>query len=298
MKEYKPLSAEILQQLAEEVAINPTFLEKDWYATQVLRILQELNSSAFTCVFSGGTCLSKAYGLIKRFSEDLDFRVQGTEIESRSARRNYITQLTEALANSQLFQDITLKKEDQSHRAILTLTYPHIFEQDQSLRPHIKMELIFNPVLLETQVKPIHSLADQFLHNQNTSFDVICINPVETAAEKLSALIWRTLYYKQDFDPTLLRHLYDLASLKELLVVKQSQFTDLLAKIYQTDQSKWQHQYQFETLPKAMQQLHQVLLLEPKYKKAYQSFVQNMCYDTNALSFEEATASLKAVKDS
>lgn len=74
MNEFKPLSAAVLQELAEELAINPAFLEKDWYATQALRLLQGLNTLAFTCVFSGGTCLSKAYGLIKRFSEDLDLR--------------------------------------------------------------------------------------------------------------------------------------------------------------------------------------------------------------------------------
>ena len=298
MSEFKPLSAEILQGLAEELAINPAFLEKDWYATQALRILQGLNSPAFTAIFSGGTCLSKAYGLIKRFSEDLDFRVQGTEIESRSARREYVDKVIDTLTKTQLFKEITVKKEDQSYRAILTLTYPHVFEQDQSLRPHIKVELIFNPVILPTQVKPVQSLADQFLHTDNATFEVICINPIETATEKLSALIWRTLFYKQDFDPTLLRHLYDLASLKDLLLTNKTQFSDLLEQIYQADQSKWQSQYHFETLPKAIQQLYQVLVSEPKYKKAYQSFVQNMCYDTNALSFEEATASLKAVKDS
>lgn len=296
MNEFKPLSAEILQGLAEELAINPAFLEKDWHATQALRILQGLNTSAFTAIFSGGTCLSKAYGLIKRFSEDLDFRVQGTEVESRSQRRDYINQLIDSLTKSQLFKDITVKKEDQSYRAILTLTYPHVFEQDQSLRPHIKVELIFNPVILPTQVKPVQSLADQFLHTDNATFEVICINPIETAAEKLSALIWRTLYYKQDFDPTLLRHLYDLASLKDLLIANKTQFSDLLEKIYQADLSKWQSQYHFETLPKAIQQLHQVLVSEPRYKKAYQSFVQNMCYDTDTLSFTDAIACLPVMK--
>ena len=154
MNEFKPLSAEVLQELAEELAINPAFLEKDWYATQALRLLPGLNTSAFTCVFSGGTCLSKAYGLIKRFSEDLDFRVQGSEIESRSARREYVAKIIDTLTKSQLFKDIIVKKEDQSHRAILTLTYPHVFEQAQSLRPHIKGELIFSPVTLDSKLSP------------------------------------------------------------------------------------------------------------------------------------------------
>ena len=238
MNEFKPLSAEILQQLAEEIAINPAFIEKDFYATQALRILQSLNTSAFMCIFSGGTCLSKAYGLLKRFSEDLDFRVQGNETDSRSDRRIYVDKIIDTLTKSHLFTDITVKKEDQSHRAILTLQYPHLFQQDQSLRPHIQVELIFNPVRLDTKIKPVQSLADQFLHTVNATFDTVCINPIETAAEKLSALTWRTLYYKQDFDPTLLRHLYDLSSLKNVLLSNKTIFKALLEQIYQADQSK------------------------------------------------------------
>ena len=111
MNEFKPLSAEVLQELAEELAINPAFLEKDWYATQALRILQGLNTSAFTCVFSGGTCLSKVYGLIKRFSEDLDFRVQGNEIDSRSDRRIYVDKIIDTLTKSRLFTDITVSSQ-------------------------------------------------------------------------------------------------------------------------------------------------------------------------------------------
>ena len=292
MNEFKPLSAEILQQLAEEIAINPAFIEKDFYATQALRILQSLNTSAFMCIFSGGTCLSKAYGLIKRFSEDLDFRVQGNETDSRSDRRIYVDKIIDTLTKSHLFTDITVKKEDQSHRAILTLQYPHLFQQDQSLRPHIQVELIFNPVRLDTKIKPVQSLADQFLHTVNATFDTVCINPIETAAEKLSALTWRTLYYKQDFDPTLLRHLYDLSSLKNVLLSNKTIFKALLEQIYQADQSKWEHLYHFETLPKALPHLYQVLVSQPKYKKAYQSFVENMCYDTNTVSFEETLSDI------
>ena len=268
-------------------------MEKDWYATQALRLLQGINTSAFTCVFSGGTCLSKAYGLIKQFSEDLNFRVQGTEIESRSARREYVAKVIDTLTKSQLFKDITVKKEDQSHRAILTLTYLHVFEQAPSLHPHIKVKLIFNPVTLDTQIKPVQSLSDQFLRNSKEVFDVMCISPIETAAEKLSALLWRTLYSKQDFDPTLLRHLYDFASLKDVLLSNQTQFKALLEQVYQADQSKRDNQHSFETLPQALEPLHKVLVSQPKYKKAYQSFVENMCYDTNTLSFEEALSDIQ-----
>lgn len=46
------------------------FIEKDYYAMEVLRAV---SSHAFDkVIFKGGTSLSKAWGLIQRFSEDID----------------------------------------------------------------------------------------------------------------------------------------------------------------------------------------------------------------------------------
>jgi hypothetical protein len=53
--------------------IPARFYEKDFYITQVLRLLSERMPSKF--LFKGGTSLSKAYALIDRFSEDIDLLV-------------------------------------------------------------------------------------------------------------------------------------------------------------------------------------------------------------------------------
>ena len=63
MSEFKSILIEKLQALSEELAIDPAFLEKDWYATHALQLLQEATDTTFECIFSGGTCLSKAYHL-------------------------------------------------------------------------------------------------------------------------------------------------------------------------------------------------------------------------------------------
>lgn len=60
--------------LIEEVAlvrgVSEAFIEKDWYATQVIRLLTQQQQGDFILVFTGGTALSKAHRLIHRFSED------------------------------------------------------------------------------------------------------------------------------------------------------------------------------------------------------------------------------------
>ena len=46
-------------------------IEKDWWVVQTLRLVFELEC-ADSLIFKGGTSLSKAWGLIERFSEDID----------------------------------------------------------------------------------------------------------------------------------------------------------------------------------------------------------------------------------
>ena len=73
------LDRQILEAIEDLVVITrykPCFFEKDWYTTQVLKSLSEVDDSRFGLVFSGGTSLSKGYGLIDRFSEDIDFKVK------------------------------------------------------------------------------------------------------------------------------------------------------------------------------------------------------------------------------
>jgi predicted nucleotidyltransferase component of viral defense system len=50
------------------------YVEKDWYAVRLAALVAGVAEEEAYPVFSGGTSLSKAYGLIQRFSEDLDFK--------------------------------------------------------------------------------------------------------------------------------------------------------------------------------------------------------------------------------
>ncbi|MDR0559116.1 MAG: nucleotidyl transferase AbiEii/AbiGii toxin family protein [Prevotellaceae bacterium] len=53
----------------------PLFIiEKDWWVVQTLRLITQMDISQQT-VFKGGTSLSKAWGLIDRFSEDIDLAI-------------------------------------------------------------------------------------------------------------------------------------------------------------------------------------------------------------------------------
>ena len=86
----KPVpSLEEINDVAIELGVHPSFVEKDWYAVQVLGLIVRYTAEGGKTVFSGGTSLSKGYGLIQRFSEDMDFKVQSRVGLSRKARKNY-----------------------------------------------------------------------------------------------------------------------------------------------------------------------------------------------------------------
>lgn len=69
LHQNKELFAELLTQTAESSIYSEEIIEKDYYVFLLLMKIKELNSNV---VFKGGTSLSKCFGIIERFSEDID----------------------------------------------------------------------------------------------------------------------------------------------------------------------------------------------------------------------------------
>lgn len=57
------------------MGLSPQIVEKDFWVCWILKKLFTLKDAGPTLIFKGGTSLSKAYGLIKRFSEDIDVSI-------------------------------------------------------------------------------------------------------------------------------------------------------------------------------------------------------------------------------
>ena len=64
----------IIRGLKERTGMSEQILEKDWWVSAVMRALFAL-PYANQMSFKGGTSLSKCWGLIDRFSEDIDIAV-------------------------------------------------------------------------------------------------------------------------------------------------------------------------------------------------------------------------------
>ncbi len=86
--------------LATELNTEPAFLEKDWHVSNVIKALSSFTHDLFEPIFCGGTSLLKGYGIIHRFSEDVDFRLLslGEGTISRRHRRTCRDDLLQHLA--------------------------------------------------------------------------------------------------------------------------------------------------------------------------------------------------------
>jgi len=62
----------IFESVAYQMRINPAIIEKDYWVCLTLYYLFSFSSFKDHLVFKGGTCLSKVYNVIERFSEDID----------------------------------------------------------------------------------------------------------------------------------------------------------------------------------------------------------------------------------
>ena len=98
------LDRRLVERLAEDLGTSPGLVEKDWPVVCALGVIAAVNRGGLMQAFSGGTSLSKGWELIKRFSEDINFKVGEPSASSASrARRErtaYRERVLEALRES------------------------------------------------------------------------------------------------------------------------------------------------------------------------------------------------------
>lgn len=62
----------LFRNTAQQMGLNEAIVEKDFWLCWTLNYLFQLSNWKNHFSFKGGTSLSKSYGLIERFSEDID----------------------------------------------------------------------------------------------------------------------------------------------------------------------------------------------------------------------------------
>jgi hypothetical protein len=152
----------LIEQVAGALAVSEGLVEKDWHVVRALGVLAALSDANATAVFSGGTSLSKGWGLIKRFSEDIDFKVDMTPPENvsqgRKMRREYREKVLAALQKNGFSLATRPLIGNESRYFSADLAYESLFPTGQGLRSHIRIEMSFQKPALQPIHRPIQSL--------------------------------------------------------------------------------------------------------------------------------------------
>jgi hypothetical protein len=213
------LDRRLVEDVASRLDADAGLVEKDWHVTRALGVLAALDHGGAIPAFGGGTSLSKAWGLIKRFSEDIDFKVTMPPASRNRARREcsaYRTRILAGLAAAGFEPVGEVVKRDENRFFSAEFLFPTLFDTGRGLRPHIRVEMSLAPPALPATERPIGSLIAQAEGHAPEVPAFLAVDPGETAADKVSALAWRVHARRRgaaDDDPTIIRHLHDLAAL-------------------------------------------------------------------------------------
>jgi len=87
------LDPRLVEDVANNLGTDAGLVEKDWYVVRAIGVVAAMDHCDVSPAFAGGTSLSKAWGLIKRFSEDIDFKVAipaaGSRSKDKARRHDY-----------------------------------------------------------------------------------------------------------------------------------------------------------------------------------------------------------------
>ena len=290
---------ELLQDIAIELGVHPSFVEKDWYAIQAVSAIVAADHGGLRPVFSGGTSLSKGYGIIQRFSEDIDFKllVPGDGLP-RAKRSLFRRQLIETLrsSGSWTIEEDAIEVFDDRRAFRCLLGYDPLFPATAALRTEVQLEMRLEAPALLPEERSLTTFVAEACGAGPEVPAIACVTPAETAADKLSALTWRVLARQrgaQGDDPTVIRHLHDLAALEASAVAHPS-FPKLASRLLLQDATRGNARTKHVSLPpdERVAAALKVLNDDPEYRDEYRRFVLDMSYaDTSeGLDFDSALA--------
>lgn len=291
---------ELFEEVARIMGIAESFVEKDWYVTQIIGIIAGIQHDGFEVIFSGGTALSKAHQLLRRFSEDIDFRVSVKKgRRTRKGRSAFKHKVVDTLRQSGFsIEDAHITARDENRFFSIDLTYDSYFPLAEALRPHVLIELTVRDTQRSPLFLPVSSFVNHLAKRPPEVARIGCIDPVESAADKLSAIVWRIpdrVRGGQDDDPSLVRHLHDLAILKDLALGHRD-FPSLVAASMQQDLNRPKHDALIAGLParEKFQRMLDVLEGDHEYALEYERFVQGVSYAAQGETpgFKEAIEAL------
>ena len=223
-----PEFSDLLRIAAAEMSIAPALVEKDYWIMHCLYGLQQLD---MVFELKGGTSLSKGYGIIHRFSEDIDIRIEppvnmGVRTGSnhdkpadREGRKQFYDWLAATIKIDGIenaVRDLAFDDEPKYRSGGIRLHYKSTTGTVPGLKESILLEVGFDNIT-PNRPKDISSWGYDVANNKTPIIDnrakaVACYGPGYTLVEKLQTI--STKYRKQQEENSIpanfMRHYYDV----------------------------------------------------------------------------------------
>jgi predicted nucleotidyltransferase component of viral defense system len=226
--------------------MNPAIVEKDFWVCWILKLLFAESTLKNQMVFKGGTSLSKVFGLIGRFSEDidlvLDWRLLGyeqagannphsaTQSKTQQSRSNqemnakavvYIRD-TLLFQLNRLFGPIpgVLARIDEDDPHTVNVFYPAAFTAEY-IRPAVRLEIGPLASWVPSRSHPIKAYAAEVFPEafSDPYLEVVAIDAERTFWEK-ATILHQEAHRPGAIPARYSRHYYDLYKLSESPVRK------------------------------------------------------------------------------
>lgn len=280
-KEYRDEWKEVIQTVARDKSRNNEMVEKDVIQSM---FLHELSASSLPFVFKGGTSLSKAYGLIDRFSEDIDLSMNRkiTESEKRLTK-NTITEISEALGLV-----LSNPNDVQSRHSY----NKYVFEYESLFSNHpleMIVETSFYQSVYPAEKHNIDSFVGAFCREHDIEMPIpfkaanvtMNVQTLErTFIDKVFAVCDYRLQNMQDRDS---RHLYDIAKL--LPTVSFSPELEMLITDVRKDRMNSKNNPSAQPQYNISELLNEIISSE-FFKSDYNSITRKLLYED--MSYEYA----------
>lgn len=275
-------------------------LEKDIHVTRVLQKMTHIEAEEIGLVFCGGTCLSKAHGLIERMSEDIDFKLVVSEGLSRSQKSRRLSQFKKQLIDELSAEDFVIPQDevlarDENNYVALNLRYESSFGAVACLRSEIKLELSARPLLLPTQILPVRSILRFLVDPATVGFRINCVGIQESIGEKILSFLRRNAeslsgQVSNENDDRLIRHVYDVSVINRQIPDLASGLAgDVFKIMVESDAERFARQSpEFRLNPFAvMRQSLDRFEAEERFAAEYDRFVTDLVYG-DQVTFQEA----------
>jgi hypothetical protein len=221
---------DLLNLISADLKINIALVEKDYW---IMHILYALQKQEIEFELKGGTSLSKGFGIIDRFSEDIDIHIKtnfGLKIEGnadkpsvRNARKEFYDLIALRLKIDGIIQierDVEFDDLDKYRSGGIRLFYNTLYQAVEGVKEGVLLELGFDQVTPNQPVN-ISSWVMDYLEKKdlisgyidNRANGVLCYHPGFTFIEKLQTII-RKFRNRQVESGTgsinFMRHYYDI----------------------------------------------------------------------------------------